>query len=199
MKEFIMGLVTLLITLNQIQAQDLINGQTKTCMIVNEQFNHIAHGEAQLSFECKQSPQQCRMSFLIKDDASFYCDMSDCAALDGSRSAGESTVSSRCDKVKCNCIAGKSLCDTDRGLGLDLQPIFDELVRGPANLTCGAFKNGYVDYNCEFSEPAFSEILEAISPDNPVFELACEDVPSLDPVSGGIKFNNGARFLHQRP
>ncbi|KAI3632023.1 hypothetical protein MIR68_009859 [Amoeboaphelidium protococcarum] len=197
MKGFILGLISLLSTLNQIQAQDLISGQTKTCFIVNEQFNHIAHGEGYLSFECKQSTSQCQMRFLIKDDASFYCDMSDCGALDGSKSTGESTISSRCDKMKCNCIAGKSLCDTDSGLGLDLQPIFDELLRGPATLTCGAFKNGYVDYNCELEEPGFSDLLQLISPDNPVFELACEDIPSLDPSARMLK-STETRFIHQR-
>ncbi|CAG8743774.1 7978_t:CDS:2, partial [Acaulospora morrowiae] len=98
-------------------------------------------------------PPQVTFSFWINQTESFYCHLTNCSFYQDINSE-QNTTEYKCDKIKCQCMAGEMLCGKDGSI--DLSEWLIEEINGPAEFSC------YGSSDCRFSEPAMDQLILSI-------------------------------------
>ncbi|KAI3653144.1 hypothetical protein MP228_002569 [Amoeboaphelidium protococcarum] len=164
-----------------------VHSNYQQCQIVNVALKNMLDGKhAYASFNCDVQPKApdnipnvCRFQFWLDDRESFYCRMTDCEFDQQQLVDGYNVTGGLCKNIDCQCIHDELLCGKGiyDGVDVDLQGVFDDLVRGPASLICkkpDGFRNADGPYNCEFDEPGLRDSLGLLLGNNPVIELQCD-------------------------
>lgn len=104
-----------------------------------------------------------RCTVWVDQVESFYCALEECS-WELQSTHDRNITDYECEKVKCECIPGRTLCG--EGGTIDLSEFLTEGITGPATFSCDSSKSRD---SCIFSEPAMNDVISSIFGDESIF------------------------------